>query len=77
MPPRDLIRENSWMFDQVPTAEEIDDLLKTVPAWNGSSKTMAEANYQGYVISIKQMTGSQDNRKSVWRLYTTDRKSVV
>lgn len=71
---RDLIRENAWMFEHQPAAEEIEPLLKEVPAWHGSDKldppVMMDA-YQGYVISIKQTMGRGNDAKTVWRLYTT------
>lgn len=66
---RDLIQENAWMFEQQPSAEQITPLLETVPAWHGSTKTMAD--YQGFVISISQTMGKNEARKTVWRLYTT------
>ena len=64
---RDLIRENSWMFDHQPAAEEIEPLLKEVPAWHGAPEGKTMADYQGFVVSIKQKIAGVE----VWRLYTT------
>lgn len=66
---RDLIRENAWVFDQQPTAEQIEELLKEVPAWHGSTRTMAD--YMGFVVSISGKLGKEQNYRVVWRLYTT------
>lgn len=66
---RDLLTENAWVFDHNPNASEIEPLLKLAPAWHGSDKTMAD--YIGYVVSIQQNIGSKENRRTVWRLYTT------
>lgn len=66
---RDLLRENAWVFENPPGPEQIEPLLKEVPAWHGSQKMMDE--YMGYVVSISQKIGRGDNEKIVWRLYTT------
>jgi len=66
---RDLLRENAWVFDSQPGADQIEPLLKEVPAWHGATKTMDA--YIGYVVSISQRMGRGDNAKVVWRLYTT------
>lgn len=61
--------ENDWEFLSEPTPAQITEVLQTVPAWHGSPTTM-EA-YQGYVVSIRQMKGSGQDKYPVWRLYTT------
>lgn len=60
---------NSWRFDREPTGEDIEEKLKEVPAWHGSDKMMNE--YSGFVISIAQKLGKDENFRKVWRLYTT------
>jgi hypothetical protein len=71
---RDLLRENAWVFDHQPGPEEIEPLLKQVPAWHGSDKLQEPVTmdqYMGYVVSISQRIGRGDNAKVVWRLYVT------
>lgn len=68
---RDLMRENAWMFEAQPTPEQVEACLKTVPAWHGCPENKTMADYQGYVISISQMVGDRENKRKVWRLYTT------
>lgn len=59
------------MFDHEPNFTEIEELLKEVPAWHGAPEGKTMADYQGYVISISQKVGPRDNKRTVWRLYTT------
>lgn len=66
---RDLMRENAWVFEHQPSAEEITPLLASVPAWHGSNVNMDD--YQGFVVSISGRIGKGDASKVVWRLYTT------
>lgn len=67
---RDKRDENAWMFSKEPTAEQIETLLKTVPAWHGSDKLPTPVmmdEYMGFVISIRQKISGVE----WWRLYVT------
>lgn len=60
--------ENDYVWDHDPTHAEKLRVLSEVPAWHGSTVTMAD--YIGFVIGMKQK-GSTNQPGDKYRLYTT------
>jgi hypothetical protein len=55
----------NWKFQQKPTPEQMEALLKEVPAWYGSDKTLAD--YMEFVVPISGY--DQETKGNVFRLY--------
>ena len=54
---------SEWLFDHEPTAKEVNDMLSTLPAWNGSETMMSD--YINYVLPYER----KQKGKALWTLY--------
>ena len=56
-----------YAFDHEPSLEELSTVLKDIPAWPGSGKTLG-VNYPEYVVAIEQRAR---NKPTIWLPYVT------